>query len=305
MVYKSVEELIGNTPMVELTKIKEKYGLKSTLIAKLESFNPASSSKDRAVKNMLDTLEREGKIKKGATIIEATSGNTGIALAMLGAVRGYNVVIVMPDSMSKERIMAISAYGAKIVLTDGTLGMGGAVEKANELANEIEGAYLLGQFERMSNPEAHYLTTGPEILKNTEGCVDIFVSTIGTGGTISGTSKYLKEENSSIVTIGVEPSGSPLISKGYSGAHKIQGIGANFIPNTLEKEYIDKIITVSDADAYEYARTLATMEGILCGISSGAALKAAIEVCQSEEGKTVVVLLPDTGLRYFSSGLFE
>ena len=305
MVYKSVEELIGNTPMVELTKIKEKYGLKSTLIAKLESFNPASSSKDRAVKNMLDALEREGKIKKGATIIEATSGNTGIALAMLGAVRGYKVIIVMPDSMSKERIMAISAYGAKIVLTDGTLGMNGAVEKANELANEIEGAYLLGQFERMSNPEAHYLTTGPEILKNTEGRVDIFVSTIGTGGTISGTSKYLKEEKASIITIGVEPSGSPLISKGYSGAHKIQGIGANFIPNTLEKEYIDKIITVSDADAYEYARTLATLEGILCGISSGAALKAAIEVCQSEEGKTVVVLLPDTGLRYFSSGLFE
>lgn len=305
MIYKSVEELIGNTPMVELTKIKEKFGLKSTLIAKLESFNPASSSKDRAVKNMLDTAEREGKIKNGSTIIEATSGNTGIALSMLGAVRGYKVIIVMPDSMSKERIMAISAYGAKIVLTDGALGMGGAVKKANELANEIEGAYLLGQFERMSNPDAHYLTTGPEIFKNTEGRVDIFVSTIGTGGTISGTSKYLKEEKTDVLTIGVEPSNSPLISKGYSGTHKIQGIGANFIPNTLEEKYIDKIITVSDSDAYEYARTLATTEGILCGISSGAALKAAIEVCQEKEGKTVVVLLPDTGLRYFSSGLFE
>lgn len=304
MIYKSVVELIGSTPMVELTSIEKKYGLKSRLIAKLEAFNPASSAKDRVAKQIILNAEREGKLKKGGTIIEATSGNTGIALAMLGASLGYRVVIVMPDSMSKERISAISAYGAEIVLTPGKDGMNGAVLKAQALAKETENSFLANQFENPANPEAHFLTTGPEIYENTEGSVDIFVCTIGTGGTISGTSKYLKSQKPSVKVYGVEPSASPLISKGVAGSHKIQGIGANFIPSTFDKEACDEIITVSDEDAYEYARVLAKNEGLLMGISSGAALCAAIEVAKKEENKTVVVLFTDTGLRYFSSDLF-
>lgn len=304
MIYKSVVELIGSTPLVELTNIEKKYGLKSRLLAKVEAFNPASSAKDRVAKQIIDTAEKNGELKAGGTIIEATSGNTGIALAMIGAARGYHVVIVMPDSMSKERITAISAYGAEIVLTPGGEGMNGAVQKASEIAKERENSFLANQFENPANPEAHFLTTGPEIYENTEGSVDIFVCTIGTGGTLSGTSRYLKSKKPSVKTYGVEPSASPLISKGVSGAHKIQGIGANFIPKTYDEGACDGIITVSDDDAYEYARVLAKYEGLLCGISSGASLCAAIEVAKKEENKTVVVLFSDTGLRYFSSDLF-
>lgn len=304
MIYKSVEELIGNTPILELANIEKEFGLKSRLLAKLEAFNPASSAKDRVAREIILSAEREGKIKKGGTVIEATSGNTGIALAMIGAARGYKVIIVMPDSMSKERIQAISAYGAEIILTPGCEGMNGAVKKAREIASETENSYLASQFENPANPEAHFLTTGPEIYENTEGSVDIFVCTIGTGGTISGTSKYLKSKKPSVRVYGVEPSASPLISQGKAGAHKIQGIGANFVPSTFDHGVCDEIITVSDEDAYEYARLLAKREGLLVGISSGAALRAAVEVAKKEENKTVVVLFPDTGLRYFSSDLF-
>lgn len=304
MIYKSVEELIGNTPLLELTKIEKKLGLKSRILAKLEMFNPASSAKDRVAREIILQAEKSGKLKEGGTIIEATSGNTGIALAMIGASRGYRVVIVMPDSMSRERVLAISAYGAEVILTPGSDGMNGAVKKAQEIAAQTENSFLAEQFENMSNPEAHFLTTGPEIYENTEGSVDIFVCTIGTGGTLSGTSKYLKSQNPSIKVYGVEPSNSPLISKGFSGAHKIQGIGANFVPSTFDGSVCDEIITVSDEDAYEYARMLAKEEGVLVGISSGASLKAAIEVAKKEENKTIVVLFPDTGLRYFSSDLF-
>ena len=304
MIYKSVEELIGNTPLLELTKIEKKLGLKSRILAKLEMFNPASSAKDRVAREIILQAEKSGKLKEGGTIIEATSGNTGIALAMIGASRGYRVVIVMPDSMSRERVLAISAYGAEVILIPGSDGMNGAVKKAQEIAAQTENSFLAEQFENMSNPEAHFLTTGPEIYENTEGSVDIFVCTIGTGGTLSGTSKYLKSQNPSIKVYGVEPSNSPLISKGFSGAHKIQGIGANFVPSTFDGSMCDEIITVSDEDAYEYARMLAKEEGVLVGISSGASLKAAIEVAQKEENKTIVVLFPDTGLRYFSSDLF-
>ena len=304
MIYKSVEELIGNTPILHLANIEKEFGLKSRLLAKLEAFNPASSAKDRVAKEIILSAEREGKIKKGGTVIEATSGNTGIALAMIGAARGYKVIIVMPDSMSKERIQAISAYGAEIILTPGCEGMNGAVKKAREIASETENSYLASQFENPANPEAHFLTTGPEIYENTEGSVDIFVCTIGTGGTISGTSKYLKSQKPSVKVYGVEPSASPLISQGKAGAHKIQGIGANFVPSTFDHGVCDEIITVSDEDAYEYARLLAKREGLLVGISSGAALRAAVEVAKKEENKTVVVLFPDTGLRYFSSDLF-
>ena len=304
MIYKSVEELIGNTPLLELTKIEKKLGLKSRILAKLEMFNPASSAKDRVAREIILQAEKSGKLKEGGTIIEATSGNTGIALAMIGASRGYRVVIVMPDSMSRERVLAISAYGAEVILIPGSDGMNGAVKKAKEIAAQTENSFLAEQFENMSNPEAHFLTTGPEIYENTEGSVDIFVCTIGTGGTLSGTSKYLKSQNPSIKVYGVEPSNSPLISKGFSGAHKIQGIGANFVPSTFDGSVCDEIITVSDEDAYEYARMLAKEEGLLVGISSGASLKAAIEVAQKEENKTIVVLFPDTGLRYFSSDLF-
>ena len=304
MIYKSVEELIGNTPILHLANIEKEFGLKSRLLAKLEAFNPASSAKDRVAREIILSAEREGKIKKGGTVIEATSGNTGIALAMIGAARGYKVIIVMPDSMSKERIQAISAYGAEIILTPGCEGMNGAVKKAREIASETENSYLASQFENPANPEAHFLTTGPEIYENTEGSVDIFVCTIGTGGTISGTSKYLKSKKPSVRVYGVEPSASPLISQGKAGAHKIQGIGANFVPSTFDPSVCDEIITVSDEDAYEYARLLAKREGLLVGISSGAALRAAVEVAKKEENKTVVVLFPDTGLRYFSSDLF-
>ena len=304
MIYKSIEGLIGNTPMVELAKIEKELGLKSRIIVKLESFNPAGSSNDRAAKNMLDEAERSGQIKKGGTIIEATSGNTGIGLSMLGSLRGYKTIIVMPDTASRERILSMEAYGAKVVLTAGNDGMAGATKKAEEIAEKTENSFLVSQFENNANSDAHYKTTGPEIYKNTEGSVDIFVSAIGTGGTITGTAKYLKEVKPDTLVYGVEPSASPLITKGVAGPHKIQGIGANFVPKILDTGLIDEIITVSDDEAYEYARLLAKKEGILCGISSGAALCGAVKLARKLENKTIVALLPDTGLRYLSTDLF-
>ena len=304
MIYKSVSELIGNTPMVELANTKQALDLKSQIFAKLESFNPGGSVKDRAAKNIIEVAKKEGKLLPGGTIIEATSGNTGIGLSLVGLIEGYKVIIVMPDSMSKERISSMRAYGAEVVLTPASLGMKGAVEKANEIAKNTEGAFLAAQFENMANSEAHYLTTGPEIYENTEGRVDIFVCGIGTGGTISGVGRYLKEKNPSIKIIGVEPESSPLLTKGVSGTHKIQGIGANFVPKTYDGKVVDEIITVSNEKAYEYTSMLAKKEGILSGISSGAALYAACEIAKKEKGKNIVVLFPDTGLRYFSEDIF-
>ncbi len=305
MIYKSAEELIGKTPLVELSKIEEELSLKSRIIAKLEFLNPAGSSKDRTAKTILDMAEEKGQIKKGDTIIEATSGNTGIALSMLGAIRGYRVIIVMPDTMSKERIAIMRAYGAEVVLTNGEEGMAGANKRALEIKEKTDGAFMALQFENPSNPYAHYLTTGPEIYENTEGRVDIFVSSIGTGGTISGVGKYLKERNPEIKVYGVEPENSPLLTKGVSGKHKIQGIGANFIPDTYDASVCDKVFTVKDEDAYEMARLISKKEGICVGISSGATLKCAIEIAKKEENKNIVVLLPDTGMRYLSDGLFD
>ena len=304
MIYKSITELIGNTPMVELSNLSKDLGLKSKIIAKIEAFNPAGSSKDRVAKNIIETAEREGKLKEGGVIIEATSGNTGIGLALVGATKGYRVIIVMPDSMSKERITAMRAYGAEVVLTPALKGMSGAVKKAKELSSKIEGSFVASQFENMANPESHYLTTGPEIYENTEGRVDIFVCGIGTGGTISGVGKYLKEKNPNIKIVGIEPKSSPLLTKGVSGAHKIQGIGANFVPVTYDPSVVDEIFTVDNDIAYEYTKLLAKKEGILAGISSGAALYVASEIAKKEEGKNIVVLLPDTGLRYFSEDIF-
>lgn len=304
MIYKSIEDLIGNTPILELENIARELGLKSRIIAKLECFNPAGSSKDRAAKNMLDEAEKSGQLKAGGTVIEATSGNTGIGLSMLGALRGYKVIIVMPDTASRERILSMEAYGAKVVLTDGKEGMKGATKRAEEIAKVTENSFIVSQFENLANSDAHYKTTGPEIFESTEGSVDIFVSTIGTGGTITGTAKYLKEKKPDTLVYGVEPSASPLLTKGIAGAHKIQGIGANFVPKILDRTLIDEIITVSDEEAYEYARMLAKKEGILSGISSGAALCGAITLASELENKTIVVLLPDTGLRYLSTDLF-
>jgi cysteine synthase A len=289
---------------LELTSIEKEYELKSRIFAKIEAFNPAGSSKDRVAKHILDCAERDGKIKAGGTVIEATSGNTGIGLALVGATKGYRVIIVMPDSMSKERITAMRAYGAEVVLTPARDGMSGAVKKAKELSLKIEGSFVASQFENMANPESHYLTTGPEIYENTEGRVDIFVCGIGTGGTISGTGKYLKEKNPNIKIVGIEPKSSPLLTKGVSGAHKIQGIGANFVPATYDSSVVDEIFTVDNGMAYEYTKLLAKKEGILSGISSGAALYVASEIAKKEEGKNIVVLLPDTGLRYFSEDIF-
>lgn len=304
MIYKSITELIGNTPMVELSNLSKDLGLKSKIIAKIEAFNPAGSSKDRVAKNIIENAEKEGKLKEGGVIIEATSGNTGIGLALVGATKGYRVIIVMPDSMSKERITAMRAYGAEVVLTPASKGMSGAVEKAKELSSKIEGSFVASQFENMANPESHYLTTGPEIYENTEGRVDIFVCGIGTGGTISGVGKYLKEKNPNIKIVGFEPKSSPLLTRGVSGAHKIQGIGANFVPSTYDSSVVDEIFTVDNNVAYECTNLLAKKEGILAGISSGAALSVALEIAKKEEGKNIVVSLPDTGLRYFSEDIF-
>ena len=299
-VYNSLTELIGNTPLLRLNNIEKVFNLKSKLIAKIESFNPAGSAKDRVARAIIEDYETRGVITEGATIIEPTSGNTGIAISAICSAKGYKAIIVMPDSMSVERIKLMQAYGAEVVLTDGKLGMAGAIKKAEELQKNTPNSVIAGQFDNPSNPQAHYLTTGREIYADTDGEVDILVAGIGTGGTLSGTGKYLKEVKPSVKVYGVEPESSPLISKGESGAHKIQGIGANFIPANFDKSVCDEVITVTNEDAYKFSKVLAKTEGILCGISSGATLFAAIRLAQDIVGKTIVVVLHDTGDRYLS-----
>ena len=303
--YKSVGEIIGKTPILELVNIEKEYSLSSRIFAKLEMLNPAGSAKDRVAKNILDKAEKEGKIKAGGTIIESTSGNTGIGLASVGVSRGYNVIIVMPDTMSRERIQIMEAYGARVVLSDGSLGMLGANAMAEKIARETPNSFIAAQFENMANPEAHYLTTGPEIYDDMDGQIDYLVCAVGTGGTISGVGKYLKEKNKNIKIVAVEPKNSPLLSGGVAGAHKIQGIGANFVPSTLDTEIYDEIITVSDEEAYEYTAKISKCEGVLVGISSGCALCAAMEIAKREKGKNIVVIFPDTGTRYLSNGIWN
>ena len=305
-IYHSVDALIGGTPLLELTQIEREEGFSAVLLAKLEYFNPAGSAKDRVAAQMLDDAERDGRLQKGSVIIEPTSGNTGIGLAAVAAARGYRMIIVMPDSMSAERRTLMSAYGAELVLTDGTCGMAAAIEKANELAASIPNSFIPDQFGNPSNPKAHRLSTGPEIWADTDGTVDIFVAGVGTGGTITGVGEYLKEKNPAVKIIAVEPEGSAVLSGKPAGKHGLQGIGAGFVPAVLNSEIIDEIIPVSDENAYETARRLGRSEGVLCGISSGAALWAAIRLAGRTEnaGKRIVVLLPDGGDRYLSSGLF-
>ena len=307
MIYKNFAELVGNTPLYEASLFSEKEGLCSHLLVKLECFNPAGSVKDRVAVNMLLKAKEKGLITEGATVIEPTSGNTGIGLAAASVSMGYRTILVMPDTMSVERQMLLKAYGAEIVLTEGAKGMLGSIEKARELNQSIHNSFIPSQFDNADNPESHYLTTGPEIWADTEGKTDVFVACIGTGGTISGTAKYLKVKNPDIKIIGVEPYDSPLITKGVAGPHGIQGIGANFIPDNLDLSLIDEVVTVKTADAFSMCRSFAQTEGLLVGISSGAALKAATEIASREEykGKTVVVLLPDSGERYMSVKLFE
>lgn len=307
MIYNDLTELIGNTPMMRLDALAKREGAKANIIAKLEYFNPAGSVKDRVAFNMITEAEKSGKLKPGATIIEPTSGNTGIGLAAVGAARGYKVILTMPETMSVERRNLVKAFGAEVVLTDGSKGMSGAIEKANELKKRIYGAIIAGQFENPANPQAHYETTGPEIWRDTEGKIDVFVAGIGTGGTVSGVGKYLKEQNPDIKIIGVEPASSPVLTQGHGGAHKIQGIGAGFVPETLNRDVIDDVITCTDKAAYETGNKIAKAHGILVGISSGAAVWAAIEISKRPEfsGKNIVALLPDTGDRYLSTGMFD
>ncbi len=306
LIYESVGELVGRTPLLHLSGIEKKYSLRARLLAKLEMFNPAGSAKDRVAKYIFQDLEEREMLSKDTTIIEPTSGNTGIGIAALAAAYGCHAIIVMPDTMSRERQLLIAAYGAELVLTDGALGMQGAVEKAEELRDKLPNSVIAGQFTNPENPKAHRETTGPEIWEDTEGEVDIFVAGVGTGGTVTGVSEFLKSKNKSIKTVAVEPSASPLLSEGRAGAHKIQGIGANFVPEILNRDIIDEIITVEAENAFAKGRELGRCEGVLVGISSGAALAAAIEVAgrKENEGKTVVVLLPDTGERYLSSEMF-
>lgn len=306
-IYESIDQLIGKTPLLELTSTEKKLGLNARIVAKLEYFNPAGSVKDRIAKAMFDDAEESGKLNKNSVIIEATSGNTGIGLASVGTARGYRVIIVMPETMSIERRNLIKAYGAELVLTEGSKGMKGAIQKAEDLAKAIENSFIPGQFLNPANPKTHYLTTGPEIFEDTDGKVDYFVSGVGTGGTISGTGKYLKEKNPDVKVVAVEPADSPVLSGGEPGPHKIQGIGAGFLPDTLNTAIYDEIITVSNNDAFEYGKMIGKNEGFLAGISSGAALKAAVEIAERPEakGKNIVVLLPDTGERYLSTPLFE
>ena len=306
-IYSSLEDLIGGTPLLELKKIEKEFDLKARILAKLEYFNPAGSVKDRIAKEMILDAEEKGILKSGSTIIEPTSGNTGIGLAAVGTARGYKVILVMPETMSVERRMMMKAYGAEIVLSEGSKGMKGAIAKAEELHQSIPGSIIPGQFDNSANPRAHYKTTGPEIWEDTDGEVDIFIAGVGTGGTVSGVGKYLKEKKSSVEVIAVEPKGSPVLSEGHPGPHKIQGIGAGFVPKTLDTSIYDKVVTAVEEDAYKAARDMGKREGILVGISSGAALSVAIEEAKKleNEGKTIVVLLPDTGDRYFSTPLFK
>ena len=305
-VYDSILDLVGKTPLVELKRIEEKEELQAKLIAKVESFNPAGSVKDRIAKAMIEDAEAKGLLKEGSVIIEPTSGNTGIGLASVAAARGYRIIIVMPETMSVERRNIVKAYGAEVVLTDGTKGMKGAIEKADELAKEIPNSFIAGQFVNPANPATHKKTTGPEIWEDTDGEVDIFVAGVGTGGTITGTGEYLKEKKPEVKIVAVEPASSPVLSEGVSGPHKIQGIGAGFVPETLNTSIYDEIIKVENEDAFETGKYLAAEEAILAGISSGAALYAAIQLAKREEnkGKTIVVLLPDNGDRYYSTPLF-
>ena len=306
IIYTSAEQLIGNTPLVELTQIEKELGLKAKLIAKLELFNPAGSVKDRVALAMINDAEKRGVLNKDSVIIEPTSGNTGIGLASVAAARGYKLIIVMPDSMSVERRQIMKAYGAQLVLSPGAKGMPGAIELANQLASSTPNSFIAGQFVNPANVMAHYTTTGPEIYSATDGKVDIFVAAVGTGGTITGTGKYLKEQNSKIKVVAVEPATSPVLSKGVKGPHGIQGIGAGFVPDILDTGIYDEIIPVKDEDAFTYGRMMGKKEGVLVGISSGAALAAAVELAKREEnaGKQIVVLMPDTGDRYLSTKLF-
>ena len=306
-IYGSIDQLIGKTPLLELRNTEKKLGLNARILAKLEYFNPAGSVKDRIAKAMFDDAEESVKLNKNSVIIEATSGNTGIGLASVGTARGYRVIIVMPETMSIERRNLIKAYGAELVLTEGSKGMKGAIQKAEDLAKATENSFIPGQFLNPANPKTHYLTTGPEIFEDTDGKVDYFISGVGTGGTISGTGKYLKEKNPDVKIVAVEPADSPVLSGGEPASHKIQGIGAGFLPDTLNTAIYDEIITVSNDDAFEYGKMIGENEGFLAGISSGAALKAAVEIAErpEAEGKNIVVLLPDTGERYLSTPLFE
>lgn len=305
-IYKSLTELIGGTPLLELTQFEKDYQLEATMLAKLEYFNPAGSVKDRVAKSILDDAEQSGKLKPGGTIIEPTSGNTGIGLAAVAAARGYKLIITMPETMSVERRMLMKAYGAELVLTDGKKGMSGAIEKADELHREIPGSLIAGQFTNPANPKAHFETTGPEIYEDTDGKVDIFVAGVGTGGTVSGVGKYLKSKNPDVKVVAVEPATSPVLTKGKSGAHGIQGIGAGFVPDTLDTSVYDEVIAVEDADAYKYSRAVTASDGLLVGISAGAAICAGVQLGRRPEnkGKTIVVLLPDSGERYLSTPLF-
>lgn len=305
-IYTSADQLIGRTPLLELTHLEQEYGLKAKLYAKMEYFNPAGSVKDRVAKMMLDDAEKEGKLTKDSVIIEPTSGNTGIGLASVAAARGYRIIIVMPDTMSVERRQLMKAYGAELVLSEGAKGMKGAIAKANELAEEIPNSFIPGQFVNPSNPKAHYETTGPEIWEDTDGNVDYFVAGVGTGGTVTGVGKYLKEKNPAVKVVAVEPATSAVLSTGVAGAHKIQGIGAGFVPEILDTTVYDEIIPVANEDAFALGKKIGTSEGVLVGISSGAAVWAALEVAKrpDNEGKSIVVLLPDTGDRYLSTPLF-
>ncbi len=306
-IYTAVDQLIGNTPLLELTRLETALHLKARILAKLEYLNPAGSVKDRVAKAMIDEAETSGKIKKGSVIIEPTSGNTGIGLAAVATARGYRMILVMPETMSKERRLLAKAYGAELVLTDGAKGMKGSIEKAEELAASIPDSWIAGQFVNPVNPKAHFDTTGPEIYQDTDGKVDLFVAGVGTGGTLTGVGEYLKSQNPHIKIVAVEPASSPLLSEGRAAAHGIQGIGANFVPDILNTEIYDEVIPVTDENAYATGRLLGKSEGVLVGISSGAALWAAIELAKrpENEGKTIVVLLPDTGDRYLSTPLFE
>lgn len=305
-IYTSADQLIGNTPLLELTHIEKAYGLKAKLVGKVEFFNPAGSVKDRIAKAILDDAEEKGILKKDTTIIEPTSGNTGIGLAAVAAARGYRIIIVMPDSMSAERRTLMKAYGAELVLSEGAKGMPGAIAKADELHAQIDNSFIAGQFVNPANPKAHYETTGPEIWKDTDGEVAAFIAGVGTGGTLSGTGKYLKEQNADVKVFAVEPKSSPVLSEGHGGAHKIQGIGAGFVPETLDTSIYDEVIPVENEDAFKLGKEIGG-EGILVGISSGAAVWAGIQVAKRPEfeGKTIVVLLPDSGDRYLSTALFN